>query len=250
MQIRSLLQMCIETIVSSNRCDCGSLKLLPPNLKTRILVVFTKRGNISNNSLSSLLHPGITKLDLSECEIDNKSLEAVSVCQQLRKLDLNPGRNQIRNLSVTALSQLFQSLPYLSKLSMRRIFAVTDEVIISVSQYCPLLSELDIGGCTHITDESLMALRNLNSLTAINIAHSEVTDAGVISLVSGESRETLSEFRLEMCKKVTDDSIEAIIYNCRNIKYLVFHGCSVIGDWHEAMEAMGCHVKDLRWTVY
>lgn len=250
MQIRSLLQMCIETIVRSNRFDWNSIKLLPPNLKSRILVVLTKRGNINNNSLCCLLHPRITKLDLSECDIDNKSLEAVSVCKQLRNLDLNPGRNQIRNLSVTALSQLFCSLPYLSKLSMRRIFSVTDEVIVSVSRHCPLLRELDVGGCTHITDESLMALRNLNSLTAINISHSEVTDAGVVSFASGGSRETLSEFRLEMCKKITDDSIEAIIYNCRNIKYLVFHGCSVMGDWHEAMEAMGCHVKDLRWTVY
>jgi hypothetical protein len=69
---------------------------------------------------------------------------------------------------------LFPSIPYLSVLYLSHCLAVTDEVTASIADNCPLLTELDIGSCSAVTDTSLKLLKKLKYLTALNISHSQV----------------------------------------------------------------------------
>lgn len=76
--------------------------------------------------------------------------------------------------SFLVLLDLFPSIPYLSGLYLRQCPTVTDEVMASIANSCPLLTELDIGGCSAVTDTSLKLLKKLQYLTSLNISHSQV----------------------------------------------------------------------------
>lgn len=75
------------------------LRILPRSLKTKLLTIACKRGTLTSLSIESLLHSELRTLNLSECDVTDGMLNAIQICSQLHKLDLNPGRNQDRNLS-------------------------------------------------------------------------------------------------------------------------------------------------------
>lgn len=81
-----------------------TVKVLPPALKSKLLVVACNRGNVNSKILCCLLHPNVKTLDLSECTISDDSIRAIYKCKHLYKLDLNPGRNQNREISTTGRS--------------------------------------------------------------------------------------------------------------------------------------------------
>ncbi len=39
---------------------------------------------------------------------------------------------------------------------------------------------------------------------------------------------TIEEIHIAHCEIITDESIECILLNCKNIKYLLFHSCPQI----------------------
>ena len=72
---------------------------LPLTLKSKLLTAVSRRGTLKTGILKSLIHADVTALDFSESDICDDTINAISQCSQLRKLDLNPGRNQVRELS-------------------------------------------------------------------------------------------------------------------------------------------------------
>ncbi|XP_068083203.1 protein AMN1 homolog [Anabrus simplex] len=249
--VRSLLSLSVDAVTTCLGSNITTLKILPPHLKNILLSFATKRS-IENNVLQSLLHPGVRVLDLSENQVSDDTLGIVSECRYLQKLDINPGRNQSRQISSSALMALMPCLPYLSVLYMRRCPAVTDEVIRTVVSCCPLLKELDVGGCTTISDESLNVLKDLKQLSSLNVSCSQVSDEGILSLVRGTCGNTLTELHLDNCLGVTDFAIQAIVLFCNNMKVLIFHGCPVTDASWQALEELlrKSKVKQLTWTIY
>ncbi|PSN33397.1 Protein AMN1 [Blattella germanica] len=226
--IRSLRSLCIRKTADCIDGHVETVKVLPANLKTKLLAIVSKRGNLSSIVLESLINPDIKVLDLSECNVDDGSLKVIAQCKHLIKLDLNPGRNQAREISSSALIHLFPNFPYLSILYLRRCLAVTDEVVVSIAVNCKVLQELDVGGCV------------------------AVSDIGILALVQGDSAESLTELHLEKCLQITDFAIESIILYCANIKILIFHGCPVSDASRVALETLLLNkkMKQLTWTVY
>lgn len=88
----------LEALAECLEPHIESLSILPRSLKIRLLTIACKRGTLSASSLQSLLYSELKTLNLSECDVTDEMLKAIEVCSQLRKLDLNPGRNQERNL--------------------------------------------------------------------------------------------------------------------------------------------------------
>ncbi len=54
---------------------------------------------------------------------------------------------------------------------------------------------------------------------------SQITDAGVMSLISERVSKTIEEIHIAHCEKIGDESIECILLRSKRIKYLLYHGC-------------------------
>lgn len=252
-QISSLFSLALEALAECLDLHVESLQVLPRSLKTRLLTIACKRGTLSTTSLTSLLHSELRTLNLSECDITDGMLEAIQICSELRKLDLNPGRNQERNLGKEGLLSLWPNLPALKVLYMRRCPGVSDDVIEAIAKSCPNLTELDVGGCHAITDAAPLALtRTLKCLTSLNLSGTQVGDEGLLQLVQGNCGKSLTELNINHCMRVTDFSIQCIAQNCRNMSILVFQGCPISADSHYALENIYAEakVRQLAWTVY
>lgn len=74
----------------------------------------------------------------------------------------------------SGLLELFPILGQLKELHLRRCLVVDDDVLVCVAKSCPLLQQLDVGGCRKLTDKSLFALKDLEHLTSLNISSSQV----------------------------------------------------------------------------
>lgn len=81
-----------------------TVKVLPPTLKSKLLALACNRGNVNSKILCCLLHPNVKTLDLSGCSVSDDSIRAIYKCTHLYKLDLNPGRNQNREISTAGRS--------------------------------------------------------------------------------------------------------------------------------------------------
>lgn len=248
---KSLLSLSVEAVADGLQYHLGSVQTLPKHLKSWLLSLATKRGSLSNAALSGLVHVDVTELNLCEIPVCDKTLDVISVCHQLHKLDINPGRNQRRNISTAALMRLFPSFPHLSILYIRKCEAVSDDVIYVLVHCCPLLKELDVGGCSMITDNALKEIKDLEHLMSLNLSSSKISDHGILMLVEGKCGSSLTELRLDSCQGITDYGIENIVLYCSSMKVLIFHGCPVTGVSQLALEnlLLKSNVKQLTWTV-
>ncbi|KDR17008.1 protein AMN1 homolog isoform X2 [Zootermopsis nevadensis] len=248
---RSLLTLCVNKVVQDMEQHVDTVQVLPRSLKSKLLLVASKRGKLTVKGLHCLVHPDVKILNLSECNACDDFIHAIHKCTHLKKLYLNPGMKQ-RDISTAVLLDLFPSIPYLSGLYLRQCPTVTDEVMASIANSCPLLTELDIGGCSAVTDTSLKLLKKLQYLTSLNISHSQVSDIGISALVQGECRKSLTELQLQNSPRITEVAIEAIVLHCTNMKVLIFHGCPISAASRVALGTLFAksQLKQLTWTIY
>ncbi|XP_030795577.1 protein AMN1 homolog [Rhinopithecus roxellana] len=81
----------------------------------------------------------------------------------------------------------------------------------------------------------------------------QVSDSGVIALVSGPCAKKLEEIHMGHCVNLTDGAVEAILTYCPQIRILLFHGCPLITDHsREVLEQLvgPNKLKQVTWTVY
>ncbi|XP_046395201.1 protein AMN1 homolog isoform X2 [Ischnura elegans] len=242
----------VEITCKHFNCQSQSLDVLPVNLKRKLLELMSKRGMLNAVSLTSLLSRFERSLDLSESCLDDDCLIATKRCRFLQKLNLNPGKNQVHAFTSKALLELFPCLNLLSTLYMRRCPAVSDEVIESVARNCIHLSQLDIAGCTSLTDKSLVAIADGSpKLMSLNISRSQITDSGLASLSQGRSQHSLVELLVNECLGVTEKGVESILVSCSCMKYFLFHGCPVSEQVEQYLDLSPQHkMRQISWTIY
>uniref|UniRef100_A0A8D0CGA8 Protein AMN1 homolog n=1 Tax=Salvator merianae TaxID=96440 RepID=A0A8D0CGA8_SALMN len=146
------------------------------------------------------------------------------------------------------------SCPYLREVYFKRCSNLTDSGVLALALHCPLLQIVNIGGCTTISDISLQALgQNCRFLHSVDFSSTQVTDDGVIALVSGMCSKNLKEIHMERCVNLTDVAVEAVLTCCPMMYILLFHGCPLITDRsREALEQLvgPNKFKQVSWTVY
>ena len=216
----------------------------------------SKRGTITDHNIEMVLHRGVRVLDLSECEVSDDALAVIArYGTNIRKIDLNAGKASRTNITSSGIQALASGCPHLQVLFLRRCVNVDDDAVAAIARNCRHLRELNIGGCKLVTDQSLKALgEGCNQLTSINFAHAQVTDEGIIALVSGACAQTLKEIQLVGCREVTDDAIEAVIMYCPKISILLFHDCPKLTEISrralEDLRSEDHKMKQVTWTVY
>ncbi|XP_001635812.2 protein AMN1 homolog [Nematostella vectensis] len=251
----SLQTSCIRAIADHVSQHKGGLKDLPREVKDNLVLLFSKRGLLSDDVLPKIVSPLIRDLDLSESDTSDEGLMALQVCKKLRKLDLNAVKDRRENITSNGIITLSQSCHDLQTVYLRRCTSIGDEAVIALAENCPQLMHLNLGGCLQITDRSLKALaKHSKFLQSLNVSKTKITDTGIFSLTSGCCTQSLKELHLAHCKDITDDGVESVLMLCPNVTILIFHNCPLVTDRSRyAMEEVaqrGGVMKQLSWTVY
>ncbi|XP_078000622.1 protein AMN1 homolog [Glandiceps talaboti] len=253
--VPTLFSSSLHSVVSHLAHNISQLETLPPNVKDRVLNIMSKRGLLTDDNISKVIHDKVRELDLSECDMTDDGLLVVSLCKQLRKVDLNAAKQNRTSISTAGVQYIARGCPILHTVYLRRCLNVTDEAIITLAECCRQLMRLNIGGCNQITDLSLAALgRHSRMLRSINFSRTKVTDDGVVSLVTGCCKQSLVEVHMSHCIRLTDESVEAVMECCPRVSILLFDGCPCITERsREALEELkspDCKMKQVTWTIY
>ncbi|GMN23499.1 hypothetical protein TIFTF001_000140 [Ficus carica] len=141
----------------------------------------------------------LEELDVTDNEIDDEGLKAISRCSKLRSLKLGICLN------------------------------ITDNGLVHVGNGCPKLKELDLYRCSGITDTGVGAIaRGCPSLEMINIAYnSNITDSSLTSLSKCSSLKVLE---IRGCTCVSAVGLSAIAIGCRQLMVLDVKKCFNIND--------------------
>ncbi|XP_033889448.1 protein AMN1 homolog isoform X1 [Acipenser ruthenus] len=242
---------CLANYTSKYHTD---IKTLPPNIKDNLLKIMSSHGTVTDTNISQMLHSGLQKLDLQDCKVSDSALKQLSNCRQLKEIVLNCRKENCFNISSEGIKAMALACPYLCEIALWRCCSVSDEGILALAHNCRLLRILTISGCSAITDASLLALgQNCSFLNSINFSVTQVTDEGVIGLVTGVCSQSLKEIDMARCVCLTDEAVEAVVTCCPNIRILLFHGCPLVTDRaREALEQLVRQNKlaQLTWTVY
>ncbi|XP_011789531.1 PREDICTED: protein AMN1 homolog [Colobus angolensis palliatus] len=177
-----------------------------------------------------------------------------NIKDRLIKIMSMQGRITDSNISEPGIKAVASSCSYLHEASLKRCCNLTDEGVVALALNCQLLKIIDLGGCLSITDVSLHALgKNCPFLQCVDFSATQVSDSGVIALVSGPCAKKLEEIHMGHCVNLTDGAVEAILTYCPQIRILLFHGCPLITDHsREVLEQLvgPNKLKQVTWTVY
>lgn len=255
-KVSTLIDRCVQAIVANWKAYIDDVGNLPASIKDKCIYLMAKRGLLTDENLHKVLHQQVKTLDLADCDISDNGLQAVCKCTQLRKIDLNANKESRTNITSEGVCSLAVSCRHLQTVYLRRCVNLTDVAIETLARSCPQLRLLNLGGCPNLTDSSLQALgENCKFLKSVNVSNTQVTDSGIIKLVSGPCAATLTEVHINGCRGVTDEAVEAVLQFCPQINILLFHGCPNITEQsRQALEDLtisrASPMKQVTWTIY
>ncbi|KAJ4965181.1 hypothetical protein NE237_017030 [Protea cynaroides] len=196
-------------------------KDIPMELLLRILSLVDDRSVIMASGVCTgwrdAVCLGLTQLCLSWCK-DNMNELVLSLAPKFTKLQ-----------TLT----LRQNKPQLE-----------DEAVEAIANFCHDLQDLDLSKSFKLTDCSLYALAHgCPNLTKLNISGLAFSDTA-LAYLTGFCRNLKS---LNLCgclRTATDTALQAIAYNCKQLRYLNLGWCDGVTDVGVICLALGC--PDLR----
>ena len=94
--------------------------------------------------------------------------------------------------------------------------SITDEALVAVGSGSPQLKSLDLSSCGRITDAAVVALASgCKKLTTLDLSGCDITDAAVVALASGFPQ--LSSLNLCFCVQITDAAVVALASACQKL---------------------------------
>ncbi|KAJ8913956.1 hypothetical protein NQ315_015194 [Exocentrus adspersus] len=223
--VESLLSLTIEYIVNNLAVyanqNIEQLKILPSHVKNRILRKFTTSSYFWRNvNFKDILHATVnittSHINLTSATVDDDMLHILTRCKNVRKLYLT--RTGTNNVTNRGLRNLLKCTNQLHLFVITNCDEVDDTVLECLSEYCPHLTGLDVGGCKNITDCGVKKLSALKNLTWLTLSQTQVSDDGISSLVKGSIGKNIKELRIDNCPNVTEDGLKIIAENCPNIE--------------------------------
>ncbi|XP_019480509.1 PREDICTED: protein AMN1 homolog [Hipposideros armiger] len=246
--VSQLLDLCLWCFMKNISRYITDIKPLPPNIKDRLIKIMSLQGQITDSNISETsLKKAIMQVDVSVLVIAKMQVSHIShiytYISHQYIIVFSPGIKAVAS-----------SCSYLHEASLKRCCNLTDEGVLALARNCRLLKIIDLGGCLGITDVSLHALgENCSFLQSVDFSATQVSDNGVVALVSGPCAKKLEEIHMGHCVNLTDEAVEAVLTCCPQIRILLFHGCPLITDHsREVLEQLvgPNKLKQVTWTVY
>uniref|UniRef100_A0A4X2K1R6 Protein AMN1 homolog n=1 Tax=Vombatus ursinus TaxID=29139 RepID=A0A4X2K1R6_VOMUR len=234
-RVSHLLDLCLWCLMKNISRYVTDIKLLPPNIKDKMIKIMSFQGRITDSNISEILHPEVECLDLRSCDISDIALLQLCNCRKLKKLNLNSSKESRMSVTSEGIKAVASSCSFLYEASLKRCSNLTDEGVLALALNCRLLKIVDLGGCSGITDVSLQALgENCPFLQSIDFSATQ-------------------EIHMGHCVNLTDGAVEAVLTCCPQIHILLFHECPLITDHsREVLERLvgPNKIKQVTWTVY
>ncbi|KAM9390464.1 protein AMN1 homolog [Phaethornis superciliosus] len=253
-EVALLLDLCVRCLTKNLSRYSADIKSLPPNIKDKLIKLMSLQGQITDSNIGEVLHPAVESLDLRDCRISDNALFQLCNCKQLKKINLNSCKEERLGITSEGITALALSCPYLHEASFKRCSNITDSGVLALALNCQFLQIVNLGSCSGIMDASLQALgKNCEFLHSVDFSSTQVTDDGVVALVSGTCSKNLKEVHMERCVNLTDVAVEAVLTCCPKIHIFLFHGCPLITDRsRDVLEQLviSNKIKHVTWTVY
>uniref|UniRef100_A0A8C3JVL9 Protein AMN1 homolog n=1 Tax=Calidris pygmaea TaxID=425635 RepID=A0A8C3JVL9_9CHAR len=228
-EVQLLLDLCLQCLTKNLSRYAADIKPLPPNIKDKLIKLMSMQGQITDSNISEVLHPAVESLDLRDCDISDNALLQLYNCKQLKKINLNSCKENRLGITSKGVIALALSCPYLREASFKRCCDITDNGVLALALNCQFLQIVNLGSCSGIMDASLQALgENCKFLHSVDFSSTQVTDDGVVALVSGTCSKNLKEIHMERCVNLTDVAVEAVLTCCPKIHIFLFHGCPLV----------------------
>eukprot|EP00744_Colponema_vietnamica_P010074 GILI01014263.1.p1 GENE.GILI01014263.1~~GILI01014263.1.p1 ORF type:complete len:569 (+),score=118.45 GILI01014263.1:51-1757(+) len=177
------------------------------------------------SQLGTLTHLQSLGLQISS-STSPPSFGRLSQCKKLTSLQLS--FSLMTALQMEAVSTHFASFACLASLCLRSDVGLTDQVLRSVSGGCPALVELELDGCSSVTDSSfqdLATLRSLRRFCMVTAPH--VTNSAIDTLAAGCV--SLTVFKVVNCPLLTDDSL-LLLALCKSLRSVTCRLCPRMSD--------------------
>lgn len=257
--ISSLFSLSIESVIYNlhlyNKSNFESLEQLPLNVKDRLLKKITRtpfflKGLDFNSVFKYLVHQNTQCIDLTSVYVEDEILKTLQGAINLRSIDLT--RIESHNVTRNGLINFFNFTKKLSVISICNCDVVDDYVLESISENCPYVTTLNLGGCNKITDNGLNSISRLKELKNLCISNTQITDNGIIEFVKTDISPNLKELKLDYCTLVTEKGLYAIAFHCTNLEILTFYKCADLGSRDNAsvVEKFKMNnLKQLTWSI-
>ncbi|XP_063696958.1 protein AMN1 homolog isoform X2 [Culicoides brevitarsis] len=244
--VPSLYKTCIRNIASNVtffKHDKQYLKVLPAHMKNAVIRLVTKiyGGFQDDEILRLMLNSELDDLDLTICKVTDRLLEDLRYCKNLRNLVLPPLNNT--DCTKETLCDLIPCLTRLESLHIKDSLIVDDHVVALIARHCKHLDLLNLEKCMAITDDAMLHLREMK-LTKLSLAHTNISDTGIIHIENSELENHLEDFNVKYCN-ISCAGLNHLRWD--KIKYIGFEVVD-INNFHKIEISNHCP-KMMQWTI-
>ncbi len=228
---------------------------------------------IKDADLAAILlkcYGSVKSIDIRQCGLTKSSAVHIKRCTKLEAFAASG------NESAADMAEIFQACPRLRKVVLSDYGSrLTDEVVLSVAAYCPLLEHLDFGGCFVVSDSAIRRVaESCPLLQWIRLMESAITDATVVSFCN--HCPLLKRVYLDLCDRLTDaavlavagrlpgltqidldsvaaitsSAVETLASRCRELEYINLSDCPNISDATLAKIAEYCSRLEELYVLY
>lgn len=186
--------------------DASLQKIAPYLTKLTHLKIAHGLEKVQTDGIKALAAlTNLTHLDASGCGgVDDESLQLLaSYLPNLTHLTIK-SCGGFEPLSAAAI-QNFTSLTYLDA---HKCQMMNDSNLRTIISHLPNLTYLRISNCPHISSNGIKAIKDLRSLTHLDMSFCEVDDASLQEIVPHLSN--LTHLKVNECEKIRDAGIQAI----------------------------------------
>ncbi|PRP85823.1 hypothetical protein PROFUN_06015 [Planoprotostelium fungivorum] len=239
--------------------------------------------------------PLLEVLDVTRCKEITSVTKLGEHCNNLRELCLN----QCMAIPDASVISVVEKSPELEVLELSMMYKMTNDVLHALTKNCPKLKKLNLQRCEQITDEAMLTLSQFEDLATLNLQETKVSDkslkdlfVGLVSLqklnisnckgVNYDPLEILSRYQVTMeslsmqwsskfvlpsinsivrhercslqkvdfreCKQITDDFIVTLASFCPSLEELWLDSCIKLTDQSVIRVSQYCNIRALRLT--
>ncbi|MQM01789.1 hypothetical protein Taro_034545 [Colocasia esculenta] len=215
------------TSIASITASCTSLKCL----KMESCSLVSREAFIWIGERCHLLE----ELDLTDNEIDNQGLKAISRCSRLSILKIGICLN-INDEGLICIGRHCQNI---QEIDLYRSVGITDNGVAAIAQGCANLQMINLSYCMDITDSSLKSLSKCLRLNTLEIRGCPRVSSVGLSAISLGCKQ-IAKLDVKKCFDINDAGMIPLARLSRNLRQINLSYCSVTDMGLLALASISC----------
>uniref|UniRef100_A0A1D1Y7S0 F-box/LRR-repeat protein 3 n=1 Tax=Anthurium amnicola TaxID=1678845 RepID=A0A1D1Y7S0_9ARAE len=177
----------------------------------------------------------LEELDLTDNELDDEGLKAISRCSRISILKVGI----CLNISDEGVIDIGMCCPDLQEIDLYRSAGITDKSVAAIAQGCPSLQTINLSYCTEITNSSLKSLSKCLKLNTLEIRGCPRISSLGLSAIAVGCRQ-LAKLDVKNCFDINDVGMIPVARLSRNLRQINLSYCSVTDLGLLALASISC----------